>query len=150
MHLVLLGVLKRLLTIWTGCWGKKHFKHRLSTWEKFQLEQRLRGICLSYPEEFHRITTALKYPKQLKANELRKILLYSGPVISKGILSREKCTHFLYLHLAIRILCSTIRCLKPRLLSIGSRLFAIFCFSIWRNLWQEPPHLQCSFTHSFS
>ncbi len=111
MHLVLLGVLKWLLTIWTGCWGIKHFKHRLSTREKFQVEQRLRGICLSYPEEFHRITTTLKYPKQLKANELRKILLYVGPVISKGILIREKCTHFLYLHWQ---LCSTIRCLKPR------------------------------------
>jgi hypothetical protein len=107
MHLVLLGVFKRLLMIWTGDWSKKHFQHRLGIREKFQLEKRLRRIRLSYPEEFHRITTTLKYPRQLKANELRTILLYTGPVVFKGILSRAKYIHFLYLHLAIRILCSS-------------------------------------------
>lgn len=106
MHLVLLGVFKRLLTIWTGDWSKKHYQHRLGTWDKTQLEKRLRRIRHSYPEEFHRITITLKYPKQLKANELRTILLYTGPVLFKGILSSEKYIHFLYLHLAIRILCS--------------------------------------------
>lgn len=105
MHLVLLGVFKRLLRIWTGNCSKKHFKDRLGSWERFQLEKRLRRIRLSYPEEFNRIPTTLKYPKQVKANELRTILLYIGPVIFKGILSREKYNHFLYLHLAIRILC---------------------------------------------
>ncbi|XP_045023694.1 uncharacterized protein LOC123468102 [Daphnia magna] len=54
MHLVLLGVFKRLLTIWTGHWSKKHFRHKLGTRESEQLEKRLRRIRLSYPEEFHR------------------------------------------------------------------------------------------------
>ena len=107
MHLVLLGVFKRLLTIWTGDWSKKHFKHKLGTWERAKLERRIHRIRLSYPEEFQCIPTTFKCTGQLKANELRTLLLYTGPVIFKGVLSKEKYEHFIYLHLAIRILCSS-------------------------------------------
>ena len=112
MHLVLLGVFKRLLTIWTGDWSKKHFKHKLGTWERAKLERRIHRIRLSYPEEFHRIPTTFKCTGKLKANELRTLLLYTGPVIFKGVLSKEKYEHFIYLHLAIRILCSSTLCIK--------------------------------------
>jgi hypothetical protein len=54
--------------------------------EEFSTGAKISRIRLSYPEEFHRITTTLKYPNQLKANELRKIFLHIGPVIFKGIL----------------------------------------------------------------
>jgi hypothetical protein len=96
MHLVLLGIFIRLLMIWTGDWSKKHFQHWLGIREKFQLKKKLRRIRLSYPEEFHRITITLKYPKHLKANELRAIIHYIGPVVFKGILSK-------YIHFCIYI-----------------------------------------------
>jgi hypothetical protein len=110
MHLVLHGVFKRLLTTWTVHWSKKHIKDKLGLWEKKQLEKRLHRIRLSYPQEFHRVIVSFKYANTLKVVELRALLLYIGPVIFKGILPDEQYNHFLYLHLAIRILCSPTMC----------------------------------------
>ena len=107
MHLVLLGVFKRMLLLWTGQWNKtKGHIHKLGLRERQNINHRLMRIRKSYPKEFPRITTSLFHVKQLKAVELRTLLLYTGPYVFKGVLSEEKYTHFLYLHLAIRILAS--------------------------------------------
>ncbi len=59
MHLVLLGVFKRLILIWTGKWNKKKLKHKLGTRERVDIDQKLRNIRKSYPKEFHRIPTKI-------------------------------------------------------------------------------------------
>lgn len=105
MHLVLLGVFKRLIQIWTGTWNKKWRSNKLGQRERTEIDRRLRYIRFSYPTEFHRIPLALN-GGNLKATELRSILLYTGPAVFKGILSREQYDHFLYLHIGIRILAS--------------------------------------------
>lgn len=106
LHLVLLGVFKRLLAIWTGTWNKKWRKDKLSLRQLAEIDRRLKLIRLSYPKEFHRIPVTFKNVKSWKAVELRSLLLYTGPVIFKGILPPKLYKHFLYLHLGIRILAS--------------------------------------------
>lgn len=85
MHLVLLGVFKRLIQIWCGTWNKKKgIRHKLSYKDLREIDRRIKAIRHTYPNEFHRIPTGLK-GGNLKAVELRSLLLYTGPAIFKGI-----------------------------------------------------------------
>ena len=104
-HLVLLGVFRRMIDIWTGTWNKKWKTHALSQRQLQEINARLMNLRLSYPNEFHRIPLSIT-KGSLKAVEYRSLLLYTGPAIFKGILSKEKYDHFMYLHIGIRILAS--------------------------------------------
>jgi hypothetical protein len=57
--------------------------------------------------EFQRKGRSLDEIEDWKAVEFRTFLLYSGPIVLKGVLSEEQYEHFLYFHTAIRILCSS-------------------------------------------
>ena len=128
MHLVLLGVFKRLILIWTGNWHKKKLKHKLGIRERAKIDQRLRNIRKTYPQEFHRIPISIEHIKKWKAVELRSFLLYSGPAILKGNLSPEKYEHFLYLHFAIRILVSPTLCREHSTLAGDFLKYFVFNF----------------------
>ncbi len=78
MHLVLLGVFKRLILIWTRQWHKK--KHKLGIRERANIDKKLRQIRKMYTKE---------------SVELRSFLFYSGPAVLKGNLSYEQCEHFI-------------------------------------------------------
>lgn len=132
MHLVLLGVFKRLLQIWTGSWNKKWRTHKLGNHHLEAINRRMRLIRFSYPKEFHRIPTSLKNVGGLKAVELRSILLYSGPVLFKGILSKEKYEHFLYLHIGIRLLSSETEVLLYIFLKITYKCYILILFIDFR------------------
>lgn len=106
LHLVLLGVFRRLLLIWTGCWNKKWRRNRLSNRQINEIDRRLRLLRLSYPSDFHRIPTSIKRVKCLKGVELRSLLLYTGPIVFRGVLPEVYYDHFMYLSLGIRILAS--------------------------------------------
>lgn len=58
------------------------------------------------PLEFSRKPRSLEDIKHWKPTEFRQILLYTGKLLKKNVLSREKCTHFLSLHVVIRMLCA--------------------------------------------
>lgn len=105
MHLVLLGVFKRLIQIWCGTLHKKRRAHKLTPRQLKEIDARMQKIRFSYPKEFHRIPVGLK-GGNLKAVELRSLLLYTGPAVFEGILSPEKYQHFLRLHIGMRILAS--------------------------------------------
>ena len=49
---------------------------------------------------------------KFKATELRFFLLYSGPILLKGLLREDLYKHFLFFHTACRILSSKNVCLK--------------------------------------
>lgn len=106
MHLVLMGVFKRLLRIWIGKWNSKWKRHQLNNNAIAEIDRRLARIRFSYPSEFHRIPLSIKHANLWKAVELRSLLLYTGPVVFRGILSKRRYKHFLRLHLAIRMLVS--------------------------------------------
>ncbi|XP_043269840.1 uncharacterized protein [Venturia canescens] len=105
MHLVLLGVLKRMVSAWLN--GKFSMNSKLSGFEISTISQRLYRMCYeSIPDEFARPPASLLEILQGKATTCRLFLLFSGPVVLKGILSDELYKHFLILHTVMRIVTS--------------------------------------------
>lgn len=101
MHLVYLGVMKRLLQFWT-----KGFKDvRFPKDHQNYLSKTLLALRTSIPYEFSRLPRSLHEVDKWKATELRLFLLYIGPVILKSVMSTKYYEHFLTLSVAIRILC---------------------------------------------
>ena len=100
MHLVLLGVMKRLLNkIWKG-----PIPHRFSENQTRTFDNLTFLLARALPSEVHRKGRPLSQVSRWKAVEFRVFLLYTGPLILRNILSSEKYEHFLFLHVAIRIL----------------------------------------------
>ena len=82
------GVFKRLLSLWTGTWHKKKGrKHKLGALDLNRIDARLSKIRKSYPKEFHRIFKSIYKVRQMKAVELRALLLYFGPYEFKGMIN---------------------------------------------------------------
>lgn len=102
MHLVCLGVMKRILTHWVK--GKRDV--RILDTDLSKASDNLLQIKKYLPVEFARLPRNLNEVDRFKATEFRQLLLYTGPVIFKNILSRDQYKHFMSLHCAIRILCS--------------------------------------------
>lgn len=103
MHLVCLGVMKRLLRIWIER-GPKSCKLNTRTIEL--MSERMHTIQIDYfPSDFSRKPQELKVFKFWKATQLRYFLLYLGPVVLMNILpSFELYENFIVLHCAIYIL----------------------------------------------
>lgn len=100
MYLILLGVVKRLITLWTV--GPK--KTRLSSIQLEKISQKLLKLRHSSPLEFSRRPRKLSEYLHWKATEFRTFLLYTGPIVLKKIVSLEVYSHFLLLHCAVTIL----------------------------------------------
>lgn len=101
MHLVCLGVMKKLLlNIWLSV------PHKLPKIYIQEISNYLTEIKSCIPSDFVRKTRSLDEVKRWKATEFRFFLLYCGPVILKNFLSSDKYLHFMSLHIAIRILLS--------------------------------------------
>ena len=104
MHLILLGVMKKLITLWlTG-----PLKVRLSASDVNKISQKLLTLRFSAPREFGRKPRSLLDYAFWKATEFRSFLLYTGPVALKNILPDEMYCHFLLLHTAVSILISEV------------------------------------------
>lgn len=102
MHSVLLGVTKRILSLWHR--GNKHIELTKVQMEKFdELFLSTKGYIIS---EFSRKPRSILCIDRWKATEFRLFLLYLGPIILKDILSKKAYNHFLAISVAVRILCS--------------------------------------------
>lgn len=102
MHLVCLGIVRRLLHQWShGSYNTKLSQAQLAT-----ISDKLAVVRPDIPHVFSRKPRALAEYKQWKATELSLFLLYTGPVVLKGVLSPEMYSNFLDLSVAIRILLS--------------------------------------------
>lgn len=102
MHLVCIGVVKKLIKLWlTGS-----LKVRLPAFKVKQITESLKNVRKYIPKEFSRKPRDLEDVNKWKATELRQILLYTGPFISKKMLSPEIYENFIFLHTAIQILLS--------------------------------------------
>ncbi|PAA88529.1 hypothetical protein BOX15_Mlig006167g1, partial [Macrostomum lignano] len=103
MHLVLLGVMRRLFLYWIQGPLATRFGHRLVDC----LSENLCSLRNYFPTEFARKPRSLSCLKFWKATEFRSFLLYSGVTVmnnTRGI-SRRILKNFLLLHSAIFILC---------------------------------------------
>jgi hypothetical protein len=101
MHLVCLGIVKRLIQYWTA-----PITGFVSNSVSQTITEHIERISLLQPAEFQRKARSLTQIGNYKASEFRTMLLYIAPVLFKNILSAGKYQHFLLLHTSILILCS--------------------------------------------
>ena len=106
MHLVCLGVVKRLLWLWI----KGPLSCRQGQGFVNQVSDHLGEIKRYMPREFLRKGRALKEMDRWKATEFRQFLLYSGPVVLKNVLPSKYYKHFMLLAVAIYCLSSPFLC----------------------------------------
>jgi len=102
MHLVCLGVMRKLLMAWIS----GPLPNRLPSRKVSLVSANLLTISRLMPEEFARRPRSLHEIKKFKATEFRQFLLYTGPVVLKNVLSKKLYQHFMLLHSAIYILLS--------------------------------------------
>ncbi|CAG9763555.1 unnamed protein product [Ceutorhynchus assimilis] len=101
MHLLYLGVMKRLLVnLWVN--GKPPIK--LSFRQINAITESLVLQRTNIPSEFSRKPRSLNESKRWKATEYSQFLFYTGPVCLKDIFSTDQYVHFLSLHAALTML----------------------------------------------
>jgi hypothetical protein len=104
MHLCLLGIMRRLLYLWTQKPFIKHAPYKLSASKCQLLSEDLVASKHHLPREFHRKGRPISLLDRWKAVELRNFLLYLGPVFLKKYLPESYYHHFLCFHVAMVIL----------------------------------------------
>jgi len=103
MHVICLGVTKKLFILWTT--GNNYYKIDQKT--KRRISDRLENctnMCMSL--EFSRKPRSLKDLKYYKATEFRQLLLYTELIVLQGLLDNDIYLNFLVLHVSLRILCT--------------------------------------------
>lgn len=92
MHIVHLGVMKKLVTMW------------ITTLSKTQLEEidsKIQTAETYHPFKIRRQIRSLNGFKQFKAKEFRGLLMYTVPFILENILEKRKYENFLLLYFAM-------------------------------------------------
>lgn len=107
MHLVCLGVMRRILDLWISTTGPLHC--RISSSQAFMVSDRLLALRNYIPSEFARRPRALAERCRWKATELRQFLLYTGPVVLRGVLQPD---NFMLLSVGVYILASPQYCME--------------------------------------
>ena len=106
MHLVCLGIVKRLIHIWMR--GPLKTRQRARTIES--ISQDLVSLRHNIPSEFARKPRPLKDVTHWKATEFRQFLLYTGPIVLLKNIDHELYGNFMLLFVAIFILVSPDHC----------------------------------------
>ena len=107
MHLVFLGVMRRLLFVIRGSDKMKTLrKGRLAKRLLTKVNEQLSDMNGKLPSEFARQPRSLEDLEYWKATEFRSFLMYTGMIVLKGIVTDDQYKHFLTLCLGIRLLSS--------------------------------------------
>ena len=101
MHLILLGIVRRILGYWVN---KISFK--LSVTEKHVVNDKIEDFRKFVPNDFNRLPRKLDEADKFKATEFRTLLLYLGVIVFKGVLKTKYMNNFLILMTIVRILCN--------------------------------------------
>jgi hypothetical protein len=102
MHLVCLGVVRRMLKFWLK--GPLDSGIRLQSHSVKQLSQRLENLVNEVPRDFARKPRSIFEIDRWKAVEFRQFLLYSGIAILRGVVSDKVFDHFMLLSVGILLL----------------------------------------------
>lgn len=102
MHLTCLGVMRKLIFLWMN----GPLSVRLPNSKIKQISANLRLVKNYIPIEFCRKPRDVEEACRWKATEFRQLLIYTGPIILKNILSKKCYTNFMCLHIAMVILIS--------------------------------------------
>ena len=100
MHLVWLGVMKRILVFLRQ--GPRQC--RLSVQQLKKISCRLIALNGKMPAEFSRQPRSIDELDRWKATEFRQLLLYTGLLVFKGMFHEDHYQHFPALHVAMSIL----------------------------------------------
>ncbi|XP_065664460.1 uncharacterized protein LOC136086117 [Hydra vulgaris] len=84
---------------------------------------------LKLPSECNRQPRSLKELKMWQATEFKQFLLYTGPVVLKGILTRDSYRNFISFSIAIRITCYKEVERRTALLPYAKELLEWFVFN---------------------
>lgn len=109
LHIVLLGVTKKILRLW---FGNKKCKGLFSKYMKMKISQRLLHLNNHMPSEFQRPIQSLDYINFYKGTQFRTFLLYGGPFALKNIIPNAMYMNFLKLSIGINILRSKDLCIS--------------------------------------
>jgi hypothetical protein len=101
MHLLDLGVMKKLLVLFLDNSQKKFFETKENI---AKMEAHFLSIVDYVPSEFKRAPRVLAEVPRYKATEFRQFLLYTGPVVLRNTLKPQAYSSFLKLHVATRLL----------------------------------------------
>lgn len=101
MHLVCLGVIRRMLVFLTS-----KIPVKLSRNSRTTINASIEQTAKNSPIEVTRKPRTLNHLDKFKAVEFRFFLLYIGPIVLKGSMPTEQYQHFLLLHTSMKILCS--------------------------------------------
>ena len=101
MHLVGLGVTKRILLFMKE--DPLQSAARLSQKQVKDVSFKLERLTGTLPSEFGRQPRNLEELKRWKTTEFRQFLLYTGPVVLKGVINDNIYIHFLAFSVAISI-----------------------------------------------
>jgi len=104
MHLVCLGVMKKLIFLWLGNLKHAPLSVRLQSKKVTIISNQLLSLKSFITCDFSRVPRSLSEVARWKATEFRLFLLYTGPVVLKSILTDECYSHFICLHVCFRIL----------------------------------------------
>ena len=117
MHLVLLGIMRKLLYFWVNT-----IPFKFSVKNKKDINDKI-ILCRKYlPLEFNRLPRTFQELDRWKATEYRTFLLYLGPVLLSKYLPEKLFNHFLLLSLSIRILCNPELSSDPNFLNYADML----------------------------
>lgn len=100
LHLIDLGVMKRLLLGWRD--GTLGYETKLSTQQTVEISQMLNGIHL--PSEIHRKLRGLDHLSFWKGSEFSSFLHYASIVVLKEFLPTDNYQHFLLLFCSVTML----------------------------------------------
>ena len=103
MHLVCLGVVKRLIYIWL----KGPLKFRISANISYQISGLMYSLRNHIPSEFARKPRGFSEIDRWKATEFRQFLLYTGPVVLKQFIDDTIYKNFMLLSVSLHILLNT-------------------------------------------
>ncbi|XP_066589825.1 uncharacterized protein [Prorops nasuta] len=129
MHLVCLGVMKRILSAWVL--GTFSPVSKLSTSSYTTVCSRLNTLRQFCPSDFARRPQSLDVFSKFKATEFRQFLLYTGPLVLYGLTDDSIYKHFLLLHSAIRVLVASASTLELRFAEISLQKFVQRCYELY-------------------
>lgn len=105
MHAICLGTVRRLTQVYLGSLKSSTIQRVISTADENRISKRLQKLFGYCPSDFPRKPRTLEIA-HWKATEWRMWLLYTGPIVLKGILQENYYEHFTILSYCIRLLSS--------------------------------------------
>lgn len=101
-HVACLGVMKRLIELWTS--GKIDYRLNRNTVKV--ISKKLAMLSNQISEDFMSKPKPLEQFSEWDGYDFKMFLLYYGPIVLKSHLPPLYFTHFLYFHFAIRVMTS--------------------------------------------